>query len=231
MVRLTFESQWPFNVYTPPAGGTGEGTNYWRAFAFTPSEMPGFGDYGRTYTHFRIIKARLYVSRTLSGADDGDTCNYVVVGSRPFASTTAPLTTSSASQNGITTSFVPNQLETALRQTKWQKVLYPTTTSQRVKIGFHPYTMVTTNGPVGGTSPGLWSYQRVWEGRKWTPMNWVIRGYSALTGNNPLGGALTDEAIQFFGPYMIVETPTAEVSANISATCTLELQVQFRGQK
>ena len=102
--------------------------------AFSPLSLPGFSDYQATYSHFRIIKARLYVSRTV-GDNDGALYNYLVVGSRPFAATSAGTQANSAT-------LVPPQEEKALRQTKWQKVHYPNTTTQRVSIGFYPYTMI-----------------------------------------------------------------------------------------
>lgn len=223
VVKLTLDSVWSYNVYS-----TASTSNVWRAFSFSPSTMPGFTDYAQTYSHFRILKARVYISRALDGFADGTTCNYLVVGSRPFASTTRPIATGTTSQNALTTSFVPNQADTALRQTKWQKVLYPSTTSQRVKFGFHPYTMITTNGPVNqAVSGNSFSYQRIWEGRKWTPMTWVAPRSIIGTGID------TSNSIQYFGPYIVVEDPTVGggITANLTSTCTLELQVQFRGQK
>lgn len=224
VVKLTLDSVWSYNVYS-----TSSTSNVWRAFSFSPSSLPGFTDYAQTYSHFRILKARVYVSRNVTGlTTDGTTCNYLVVGSRPFASTARPIVTGTTSQNGLTTAFVPNQAETALRQTKWQKVLYPSTTSQRVKIGFHPYTMITTNGPVNqAVSGNNFSYQRIWEGRKWTPMTWVAP--RSLIGT----GIDTQNSIQYFGPYIVVQNAEIdnEIGENITSNCTLEIQLQFRGQK
>ena len=59
----------------------------------------------------------------------GVTCNYLTVGSRPFAAVQAPGNQSSGPE-----ALVPPQLETDLRQTKWQKVRNPPTTSLVVPI-------------------------------------------------------------------------------------------------
>ena len=56
----------------------------WYPFAFTPSTVPGFAEYKATYSHFRILKAKLYISRNVLNME-GSTNNYLVVGSRPFA--------------------------------------------------------------------------------------------------------------------------------------------------
>ena len=100
-----------------------------------PATVPGFMDYRATYSHFRIVKCKLYMSRTFVGniGTSGVTCNYLTVGSRPFAAVQAPGNQSSGPE-----ALVPPQLETDLRQTKWQKVRNPPSTSLVVPIGFHP---------------------------------------------------------------------------------------------
>ena len=85
VVKLTLDATW----------GIGADTNGWNAFSFSPLSLPGFSDYQATYSHFRIIKARLYVSRTV-GDNDGALYNYLVVGSRPFAATSAGTQANSA---------------------------------------------------------------------------------------------------------------------------------------
>ena len=57
-----------------------------------PRDCPGFMDYRTTYSHFRILKFKLYMARTFVGnvGTSGVTCNYLTVGSRPFAAVQAP---------------------------------------------------------------------------------------------------------------------------------------------
>ena len=43
--------------------------------------------------------------------------------------------------------FVPVAEESALRQTRWQKVIYPNKITRKLSIGFKPYTLVATLGP------------------------------------------------------------------------------------
>ena len=42
-------------------------TRKWNAFTFSPATVPGFMDYRATYSHFRIVKCKLYMSRTFVG--------------------------------------------------------------------------------------------------------------------------------------------------------------------
>ena len=117
------------------------GVRKWKAFTFSPATVPGFMDYQATYSHFRILKCKLYMARSF-GNETGANYNYLTVGSRPFAAVQAPGNQSSGPE-----ALVPPQLETDLRQAKWQKIRNPSTISQVVPIGFHPYTMIQTNGP------------------------------------------------------------------------------------
>ena len=118
-VTLTQNSQWTLS------SDTGS-TRKWNAFTFSPATVPGFMDYRATYSHFRIVKCKLYMSRTFVGniGTSGVTCNYLTVGSRPFAAVQAPGNQSSGPE-----SLVPPQLEADLRQTKWQKIRNPPSTS------------------------------------------------------------------------------------------------------
>ena len=98
-------------------------------------------------------------------------------------------------------SFVPAQLETDLRQAKWQKLRYPNSTSLVVPVGFHPYTMIQTYGPGVNTSGTAW--QRVWEANRWMPFSWAF----------PIGtSTATARGIAFYGPYMVVDGPNGDVS-------------------
>ena len=88
----------------------------WNAFVFSPASVPGFMDYQATYSHFRILKCKLYMARTIGG-NTGTAFNYLTVGSRPFAAVQAP-----GNQSSGPNDLVPPQLETDLRQAKWQKI-------------------------------------------------------------------------------------------------------------
>ena len=109
----------------------------------------------------------------------------------PFAAVQAP-----GNQSSGPAALVPPQLETDLRQTKWQKIRNPPTTSLVVPIGFHPYTLIQTNGPATtGTSNRMW--QRTWEAKRWMPFTWAQVGM-------PGAGA---GGIAFYGPYVVVDGP------------------------
>jgi len=205
-------------TWTFGSGVTPPNPQLWNAFKFAPTTIPGFADYAATFSHFRLVKANLYISRTI-GDDEGTLNNYLVVGSRPFAATTRQVTTTTVSADAL----VPPQLETALRQSRWQKVRYPNTTTQRVRVGFKPYTMLGCQGPAQAAANNV--YQRTWEGRKWMPFTWAIA---------PAPGALPP-GLYFFGPYMVVDRAAGDgelpsSSGGITANCTLELYCQFRGQ-
>ena len=158
------------------------------------------------------------MARSFGESSPGTTFNYLTVGSRPLCGY------ASAGTPGATpASFVPAQLETDLRQAKWQKLRYPNSTSLVVPAGFHPYTMIQTYGPGVNTSGTAW--QRVWEANRWMPFSWAF----------PMGtSTATARGIAFYGPYMVVDGPNGDVSGAFSKAqveCTLRLTVQFRGQR
>ena len=113
-------------------GNGAAATRMWSPFVFSPATVPGFMDYQATYSHFRILKCKLFMARTIGG-NTGASFNYLTVGSRPFAAVQPP----GADYSGPSV-LVPPQLETDLRQTKWQKIRNPSTITQVVPIGFHP---------------------------------------------------------------------------------------------
>ena len=76
VIKLTQDAAWTLNATGSPM--------HWNAFSFSPVSLPGFSDYQTTYSHFRILKAKLFISRTI-GDNDGALYNYLVVGSRPFS--------------------------------------------------------------------------------------------------------------------------------------------------
>ena len=189
----------------------------WNAFVFSPASVPGFMDYQTTYSHFRILKCKLYMARTIGG-NTGAAFNYLTVGSRPFAAVQPPGHQSSGPED-----LVPPQLETNLRQAKWQKIRNPTTIAQVVPIGFHPYTLIQTNGPATIGIPNR-TWQRVWEAKRWMPFTWA----QAPVSGGGLGG------IAFYGPYVVVDGYDGDVPGAFSGKaveCTLRLTVQFRGQR
>lgn len=181
----------------------------WYAFRFRLNSLPGFGDYQATHSHFRILKARMYIGRDLDGETNTVDTNYLVVGSRPFAASQPPL----PGVFGNPEAYVPPQAEAALRQAKWQKNIYPRSTTSRISVGFHPYTMIATYGPTAGDTGITW--QRIWEGRRWMPMAWA---------NSAAG-------LWFWGPYLAhfqnLDSEPVEKNYNY----TLEIHTQFRGQK
>ena len=81
-VTLTQNAQW--TLFSESGG-----SRLWNPFIFSPSVVPGFMDYQTTYSHFRILKAKLFVARSIGG-DTGLSFNYLTVGSRPFAATQPP---------------------------------------------------------------------------------------------------------------------------------------------
>ena len=79
VVTLSQDAVW--NLFNPTNETTPD-TRQWFPFAFTPATVPGFAEYKATYSHFRILKAKLYISRNVLNVE-GSTNNYLVVGSRP----------------------------------------------------------------------------------------------------------------------------------------------------
>ena len=205
---MTLSQDAVWNLFNP-ANETTPDTRQWFPFAFTPATVPGFAEYKATYSHFRILKAKLYISRNVLNVE-GSTNNYLVVGSRPFAAVTLP-----GSTTAYPYAYVPPQKEADLRQARWQKIYYPSTVRNVVTTAFHPYTMIETYGPLTtGASGNLWP--RVWEGRRWMPFSWITEPRQNVAGNG----------ITFYGPYMVVDTSTGELpkpgtNAQVGVECTL----------
>ena len=216
VVTLSQDAVW--NLFNPSDETTSDNRR-WYPFAFTPSTVPGFAEYKATYSHFRILKAKLYISRNVLNME-GSTNNYLVVGSRPFAAIALP-----GNATPYPYAYVPPQKEADLRQARWQKIYYPSTVRNVVTTSFHPYTMIETYGPLTtGSSGNLWP--RVWEGRKWMPFSWVMEPRPNVAGNG----------ITFYGPYMVIDTSTGELpkpgtNAQVGVECTLRISVQFKGQR
>lgn len=173
------------------------------------NNVPGFSDYQTVYSEYRILRGVLSLP-TLATTDQFATVNnYLVVSSQPFALTSAPLTptTETSAYN-----YVPPQLENALRQARWQRVVYPDSTRTAVNIGFYPYTMVATDGPDNGTT----KYQRIWSGRRWTPFTWS-----------------TSPSVAYFGPYVWRQSTSTDSTGTEAwqPYVTVTLYCIFKGQK
>lgn len=178
---------------------------------FVPTAVPGFGDYAAVFSSFRILKARLNITSPI-GYDGNNMFNFLVVPSRNFAQVTTPVPSGGA----LPQNFVPPQAENALRQTRYQYQVYPSSVKRHVSVSFKPYTMVSTGGPTAATVDT--AFQRIWEGRKWTPFGW-------LSGNQ-------NDRIIYFGPYIVLSnTEGAPAVGAVSLHGVLTLYCQFRGQK
>nr|QTE03525.1 MAG: capsid protein [Otus scops CRESS-DNA-virus sp.] len=204
VVKLSYETDW-----TTGTAGSGATQTTWNAFSFYPAQATGFAEYGSVYSHFRLIKAVLRVNK-------GGNFHYLVVPSRTFAATVGPFSSNSTQ---TVRDLVPPATETALRQTKFQKELYPTTIREYIRVGFKPYTVVGTTGPTLGSGAPI-DYYRVWEGRRWMPMSWAT----------PLGGSSNQPAF-FWGPYMAISQTSDADPPQFGVSLTVTLYCQFKGQK
>lgn len=222
-MKLTLDGSWTF-------ANAGSVFPEFAPFKFSPTDIPGFLDYLNTYTHFRLLKCYLHVGRNYTQGSSHYTVttnNYVFVGSRPFAAIQRPITNPPTPSQAISSAMVPPQQETALRQTRWQKLKYPSSTSTKVTMGFYPYTLVTTGGPATNTA-NTFSYQRIWEAKRWMPTAWL--------GGMPQDTSNTGTGITFFGPYMIMDLASGVPSGEIlndraSAIVQLVVYCQFKGQR
>nr|QKN88893.1 MAG: capsid protein [Cressdnaviricota sp.] len=196
LIKLTTERTWIT---------TDNGTD-WKPFQFSLTEVTGFMDYKNVFSEFRIVKARLELSKPT------DVTHALIVPSRNFAGPKA-VADNVTDMNQI----VPPQQENALRQTRWQKERYFNLITNKMATGFYPYTMVGTYGPA---STSGFNWLRVWNTTKWMPYSWV-------DGTN-IGTGLT-----FFGPYIVLNTATnaAPQADAYRLPATLTLYVKFRGQK
>ena len=120
--------------------------------------------------------------------------------------------------------FVPVAEESALRQTRWQKVIYPNKITRKLSIGFKPYTLVATLGP---SSMRNAQWARTWECNRWMPFNWANTSQYDL---NPDG--TTASLYYMYGPYLVPNSPTgSDASVNGKIYGTLTVYLQFRGQR
>lgn len=179
-----------------------------RAFRFSLDDIPGFMDYRSVYSEYRILRGEIVFPTQITGTSSVTVFkNYLVVSSQPFAQTAIPI------PNASNESWVPDQTEAALRQTRWQRIIYPDSTTTGVRVGFYPYTMVATEGPAGSTT--VVQYQRIWSGRAWTPFTW--------------SGETTP--ITYFGPYLFPQSNFSDTPDAFNVNVTLILYFVFKGQK
>ena len=126
-------------------------------------------DYRATYSHFRILKCKLFMGRAYTGST-GSSLSYLTVGSRPFAAVQAP-----GNQGSGPTALVPPQLETDLRQTKWQKIRN-STHNRHGRANRLPSLYPDPDQWTGHDWRANRMWQRVWEGRRWMPFTWAQIG-------------------------------------------------------
>lgn len=211
VVCLTKEYSWNFRRTDSQTG-----EHLYSPITFAPPEMPGFKDYQAVYSHFRILKAKAYIATQYVDQKGLGQMNYMVVGSRPFAATTKPLTEYPVPEYY----FVPDQPEEVLRQARFQKLLYPNTTRQNITAGFYPYTMVGTMGPTQFRGDSF-IFQRIWEAKRWMPFTWAWE---------PQTGA--DQSVRFFGPYIVRNIANSDtLSPPLAVNVQLKVWYQFKGQK
>lgn len=210
VVKLTAEIVW-INAPTP----SGQARRY-SPFYFAPLQLPGFPDYQLTYSQFRVLKCRLQLSIDSQGTAVPD--NYLVAPSRPFARNMGP----TGLGDNQTEKFVPPAEESALRQTRWQKIIYPNKITRKLSIGFKPYTLVACQGP-SSVQNAQWS--RVWECNRWMPFNWANTSEYDLNPNGVTG------ALYMYGPYLVANTPGGTDVASDRVSGTLTAYLQFRGQR
>lgn len=211
-VKLTLESDWKAMDFTGNASKASP-------FSFGVSALQGFSQYAAVYSEFRILKTRLYIHRT-AGVENLPN-SYLVVSSQPFADSSSPQTLQTPS---VPVGVIPPQVEDSLRQCRWQRLVYPSATRTVTKISFRPYTMRYGLGPVvsaeAATSGGPFWPKR-YDARHWMPFTWAQNSLSA-TGRS---------ALQFYGPYVWVNTPTGGDPTSGTLRVTLECYCQFRGQR
>lgn len=199
IIKATLESPWALGINKAQV----------QPFTLSPAALPGFNDYIKTNTHFRLVKAVLRIGLPQDTTPATRT-SFLVVSSQAFAvvSGAGPV------KDGIVGLGYKDLDE--LRQARWQRVIYPSTTRTSIRIGFKPYTLAGTFGPyVTGVATSNMVYPRIWPARRWMPMSWA---QSSST-----------DAI-FYGPYFApVDGP--DFVPNVTVNCTLEVYFQVKGQR
>ena len=155
-------------------------------------------DYQLTYSQFRVLKCRLQLIRKRRRRSRQ-------LPSRSQSSFARNMGPSNLGDNRSEV-FVPVAEESALRQTRWQKVIYPNKITRKLSIGFKPYTLVATLGP---SSMRNAQWARTWECNRWMPFNWANTSQYDL---NPDG---TTASLYMYGPYLVPNSPTgSDASVN-----------------
>lgn len=203
-------------------------------FSFSPSNFPGFTDYFSTNNEFRLLKCTMKVhvganSSTTGGLADNP-YTYLRVSSRPFTTQGALVPSANGLQNlPLNTISRISDVKT-LRQSRWQKQVYPSDTRNVLKYSFYPYTLRWTGRPVNSYSAlspeqASISYLEYSSGRRWMPFSFL--------GPDPTQTALADDVV-FYGPYLVrLQAGQADTQglAAFSAACEITLYAQFRGQR
>ena len=181
-------------------------------FSFSPLQVQGFSEYQAVYSHFKILKVVMTISRQII---EWDLDKYAVVPSRTFAAVQAPF-------NNVTNAplaYNPGQQLEALGQTRWFKERLVNSTQQNIRVGFYPYTMVGTLGPASIGSAGI--YQRVWEAKRWMPFSWAWEDLNIR--DEPRRGTT------FWGPFIIFSTVAENNWSSVKVD--FSMYVKFKGQK
>ena len=180
-------------------------------FSFSPVQVQGFSEYQADYSHFKLLKVVMTISRQVI---EWDLDKYAVVPSRTFAAVQPPF-------NSVTNAplaYNPGQKLEALGQTKWYKERLVSETRQGIRVGFYPYTMVGTFGPSSVGNAGV--YQRVWEGKRWMPFSWAWQD-----PDNPN----QQQGTSFWGPFIVFGGHKTDPWNSVNVHYTI--YVKFKGQK
>lgn len=195
---------------TDTSGGT-----FYQAFQFAPAQLPGFTDYFGVYSQFRILKAKAWIHRINTPVEAS--LSYLVVSSQPFCDNTVP---DSPAGTGVPSgTVVPVKTESELRQARWQRLKFPSSDRIACAFSFRPYTALVTGGPLlGSASRSNLKWWRRWDAKKWMPLQWA----NVASSNVPLC---------FYGPYIVSNLPTGGDPTGSTLHLTLQVMVQFKGQK
>lgn len=210
---------------------------------FTPTQFPGFLDYARTFSQFRLLKARCKVHLALPGdsAEEAVLTNqpftYLRVPSRPFLEDTATVTGSTAGGGGdpinIQRLIAAKQVTVSeIRQSRWQRQYYPSDIKNSISFKFYPYTLTWSGKPVGTTADpnnqaNQYQYLTYMSARRWMPMSFL----GQAPEDNPSNAR---DDVTFFGPYFArlrSTQPDSQALTEFVPIVTISLYVQFRGQK
>ncbi|UPW41512.1 capsid protein [Myodefec virus RodL3_976] len=229
VVKLTFALNTPII--------TGNQPMRYIPFNIQPSAFPGFRDYANTNTHYRILSAKLKVSRypEISHCECEDTqtheksasCQFdwrhslMVVPSRSFI----PLATGVNGTNGaeVGTEQTFGSTVSELAQARYQKLLTPSSTATHFRVGFRPYYVFSQIAPSDYAS-GVANPTYTW--RTQSARRWMAISYAG--------------PCVMYGPYMVplnASFAALRGDGNDAASYITSLNVwvtayfQFKGQR